>query len=103
MAAALQILVNQVDDLVSSTTGILFPVSQLHKNIHHSLVAVAAILAVVTYFAQLKKPAPYGKHKSVAEEKKWGPKIPILLSHVTSDGPSGTLLFLFLYLQGSFN
>ncbi|OWA54816.1 putative 3-oxo-5-alpha-steroid 4-dehydrogenase 1 [Hypsibius exemplaris] len=101
MSAILQILVTKADDFVSSTTGILFPVSQLHKTIHYSFVAFSGLLAAITFLVQWRNPAPYGKLKTPAEERKWGPKIPIIPAHVSSDGPSGTIMFLIIYLRGS--
>jgi hypothetical protein len=59
-------------------------------------------LAATTFLVQWKKPAPYGKLKSPEEEKKWGPKIPIIPAHMSSDGPTGTILFLMVYLKGNF-
>ena len=90
-----------LDDVTSKTTGILFPVSSYHRTIHYSLVAAAGFTALATYLVQRKVPAPYGKLRHTKQETLWGPRIiPTVPGHAISDGPTGTFLFLYVFLKG---
>lgn len=62
--------------------------------VHYGLVMAGFVLAVVTYFGQAFKPAPYGKH----DNNKIGKcRIPQRIAHVGADGVLGVIGFSMIY------
>eukprot|EP00118_Oscarella_pearsei_P004485 m.19301 g.19301 ORF g.19301 m.19301 type:complete len:280 (+) comp27822_c0_seq1:26-865(+) len=62
----------------------------------YGLVIAGFLLALITLIVQCREPAPYGRHDK--DGKAWGPKIPQRLGHTVSDGLSGVIFFVLIFV-----